>query len=292
MEFARENYIYIPTLCHNDALEPAGNCRLCTVQITQGSRTSLETACNYLVQDAMVVQTDSERVKAVRRLIMELLLARCPNPKKVRELALEVGVDAVPPQFSLENEYCILCGLCVRGCSEIVQANAIDFEGSGVDKKVSVPFDESSPDCIGCGSCAFVCPTQVIKMQDVEDAKIFYADGEEDLGQQRMMWNWKTELSLKVCKGCGNPIAPERQLDRLQDKMILPQEFFDFCQTCRVYPEIDEEKCLGCGACADNCPCGAIELKESEGEIKSYCYTVNCTGCRICRYVCPREAIS
>ena len=207
-------------------------------------------------------------------------------------MAVEVGVADAPLRFSLENEYCILCGLCVRTCSEIVQAHAIDFEGSGINKRVTAPFDETSQDCIGCGSCVFVCPTQVIKMQDVEAAKIIYPEGEEDLGPQRMIQNWKTELNLKICKGCGNPIAPEKQLTWLGEKMILPTEFFDFCQTCRTYPEIDEEKCLGCGGCSDNCPCGALELKEEAGEAKAVCYTINCTGCMICLDICPREAIS
>ena len=292
LEVAREHDIHIPTLCYNDALAPAGNCRLCTVEVTQGNRTTLETSCNYLIQDGMKVATDSQRVLAVRQLVMELLLARCPNPKKIKEVAAEVGVESAPLRFSLENEYCILCGLCVRTCSEIVQAHAIDFEGSGINKRVTVPFNETSQDCIGCGSCVFVCPTQVIKMQDIGNATIIYPDQVENLGAQRMMQNWKTELSLKMCKGCGNPMAPEKQLTRLREKMLLPPEFFDFCQTCRTYPEIDEEKCLGCGACSDNCPCGALELKEEKKEIKSVCYTVNCTGCRICVDICPREAIS
>lgn len=292
LEVARENDIYIPTLCYNEALAPGGNCRLCTVEVMQGDRTTCETSCNYLVQEGMKVDTDTQRVKAVRQMVMELLLARCPNPKKVKEMAEEVGVKAAPLRFSLENEYCILCGLCVRSCSEIVQAYAIDFEGSGIDKKVTIPFNEASQDCIGCGSCVFVCPTQVIKLQDVGNAKIIYPEGEEDLGPQRMMQNWRTELKLKMCKGCGNPIAPEKQLTWLREKMILPPEFFNFCQTCRNYPEIDEEKCLGCGGCNDNCPCGALELKEEAGEIKAICYTINCTGCRICVDICPREAIS
>ncbi len=292
LEVARENGIHIPTLCYNEALAPAGNCRLCTVEVIQGNLTTFETSCNYLIHEGMQVKTDSKRVKAVRQMVMELLLARCPNPKKVREMAAEVGVEAAPLRFSLENEYCILCGLCVRTCAEVVQAYAIDFEGSGINKKVTIPFNEASQDCIGCGSCAFVCPTQVIKVQDVEDAKIIYPEGEEDLGPQRMMQNWKTELSLKICKGCGNPIAPEKELTWLQEKLILPTEFFDFCQSCRNYPEIDEEKCLGCGGCNDNCPCGALELKEEKGEVKASCYTVNCTGCRICLDICPREAIS
>jgi len=292
LEVARAHDMHIPTLCHSDALQPAGNCRLCTVEVTQGNRTTLETSCNYLIQSNMVVETDSKRVKEARRLVMELLLARCPNPKKVREMALEVGVDSVPRQFSMENEYCILCGLCVRSCSEVVQANAIDFEGSGINKKVTVPFNQASSDCIGCGSCVFVCPTQVIKMQDLGNAQIIYADGKEDLGPQRSMQNWKTELPVKMCKGCGNPMAPEKQLTGIRDKMILPMEFFDYCQTCRAYPVIDEEKCLGCGACGDSCPCCALELKEDGKEIKANCHTTNCTGCRICLDICPNEAIS
>ena len=85
LEVARDNDIHIPTLCHSDALKPAGNCRLCTVEVTCGSRTTLETSCNYLIQEGMQVKTASERVQAVRKLVMELLLARCPNPKKLRE---------------------------------------------------------------------------------------------------------------------------------------------------------------------------------------------------------------
>jgi bidirectional [NiFe] hydrogenase diaphorase subunit len=291
LEVARENDIYIPTLCYHDALTPGGNCRLCTVEVTQGNRTTLETSCNYLIQEGMAVKTDSERVLAVRQLVMELLLARCPNPKKIKEMAAEVGVKSAPLQFSLENEYCILCGLCVRTCSEIVQVNAIDFGESGINKKVTTPFNEASQECIGCGSCVFVCPTQVIKMQEIANAKIIYPEGEDDAGPQRMLQNWRAELDLKTCKSCGNPMAPEKQLNLLREQMLLPPEFFNFCQTCRSYPVIDEEKCLGCGGCSDNCPCGALELKEEKGEIKAICYTGNCTGCKICQDICPREAI-
>ena len=74
--------------------------------------------------------------------------------------------------------------------------------------------------------------------------------------------------------------------------MIFPPEMFNLCQTCRTYPNIDEEICMGCGQCCDNCPCCALELKEEKGEIKSLCFTGNCTGCRICEDICPRAAIS
>ena len=82
LEVAQAEGIHIPTLCSNDALKPAGNCRLCSVEVTQGDRTTIETSCNYLAQDGMKVATDTERVREVRKLVMELLLARCPNPKR------------------------------------------------------------------------------------------------------------------------------------------------------------------------------------------------------------------
>ena len=78
LEVAQAEGIHI--LCSNDALKPAGNCRLC-VEVTQGDRTTIETSCNYLAQDGMKVATDTERVRRSGKLVMELLLARCPNPR-------------------------------------------------------------------------------------------------------------------------------------------------------------------------------------------------------------------
>ncbi|MDX1269706.1 MAG: 2Fe-2S iron-sulfur cluster-binding protein, partial [Oceanisphaera sp.] len=129
LEAARSAGIHIPTLCYNDAVAPYGACRLCIVEIEKNKRKTIEASCTYPVEAGLVVKTDSPRVKEGRKLVIELLLARCPNVKVVQELAAEYGVADSSPDWTKENEYCILCGLCVRACNEVVQANAIQFAG-------------------------------------------------------------------------------------------------------------------------------------------------------------------
>ena len=79
LEVARENGIAIPTLCSNEALEPSGACRMCVVEVKHGKRTRIVTSCLYPVAEGLIVDTKSERVLAARRLVLQLLLARCPD---------------------------------------------------------------------------------------------------------------------------------------------------------------------------------------------------------------------
>lgn len=155
--------IEIPTLCYHEALEPYAACRLCTVEVVEGKRSRFVTACNYPVEDGMVIYTDSEKVIKIRKLIIESLLARCPNVKKIRELADKIGVKE--PRFEKEDKDCILCGLCVRICNEVVEANAIGFANRGIELQIDTPFHIASDACIGCGACSWVCPTGAIKME-------------------------------------------------------------------------------------------------------------------------------
>ncbi len=157
---AAEHRIRIPALCHHAGLEPYGACRLCTVEMKRRGRTRFVTACNFPVEENISIETDSERVRNIRKLIVETLLARCPGVKILRDLADEMGIDK--PRFAVGDDDCILCGLCVRVCSEIVGANAIGWSGRGANRKVSRPFEIDIERCIGCGACTFICPTDAI----------------------------------------------------------------------------------------------------------------------------------
>ena len=159
LETAREKGIPIPTLCYHEAVGPSGACRLCVVEVVEGSWSKVVISCMYPVKEGITVLTDSNRVKNVRRWILEMLLAECPASKEIQALAAEYGVKA--SRFSIKNpeEQCMLCGLCVRVCREVVGVSAITTVGRGVHKVIGTPFGKPSEDCVACGSCVTVCPT-------------------------------------------------------------------------------------------------------------------------------------
>jgi NADH dehydrogenase/NADH:ubiquinone oxidoreductase subunit G len=219
LEVAEDNNIYIPTLCFNEAVKPYGACRLCLVEITRGKRERLVTSCLYEVEEGLVVKTDSERISSNRRMLMELLLARCPNNKEVQDLARKLGVEKT--SFRLEDNDCILCALCVRACDEVVGVSAISLVGRGTGREMATPFYEPSDVCIGCGSCAYVCPTAAIGFEDVGDTR-------------HVRWPKNSmEFKLKKCKSCGRYWAPEKQLDYIIKKANLAPDAFDKCPDCR-----------------------------------------------------------
>ncbi len=152
--------IDIPTLCHHKALPAYGACRLCLVEVEERGRVRIRASCIYPAREGLVVRTGAEQVVRTRRIMAELLLARCPDSEKVKEVAAELGVTE--SRFPKKNEDCILCGLCVRVCSERMKSGAVDFGGRGNRRKVGPAYDRQSPICMACGACAVVCPTGAV----------------------------------------------------------------------------------------------------------------------------------
>ena len=160
----------VPTLCHHKDLTPNGTCRLCMVEIEERGKKKLVTSCNYPVRSSISVETKSEKVVKHRKLLAEMYLGRWPNVKPVQDVARLCGVtdgSRFKSEITDENpESCILCGKCVRACSEFIQEKIIDFAGRGFKRHITMPFGQTDPHCIGCTSCAFVCPTGAIKIVD------------------------------------------------------------------------------------------------------------------------------
>jgi len=170
LEAARYMGISIPTLCHKDGLTPYGACRLCVVEIGEGQDAKLVSSCTYPVQPNLKVRTASSRVMRARKMIIELLLASCPQSKTIQDLASAYGINR--QRFKQEYEDCIQCGLCVRMCEEQMMAKAIGFRGRGENRSIGTPFDIKSDVCRLCGGCMYVCPACQLRCTFNEPEKV------------------------------------------------------------------------------------------------------------------------
>jgi predicted molibdopterin-dependent oxidoreductase YjgC len=209
----------VPTLCYNDNIPPYGVCRVCSVEIHEGRRTRIAPSCVYTVRREITVETDTDRIRRHRAMQLNLLLARCPDEACVRDLAAAYGVTEPHPRFQKKNDDCILCGLCVQTCRNIVGVSAITFESRGPDRRVVAPFDKENPVCIACGACAYICPTQCID----------FGEG----GGKRWLRKWHREVDMLVCEKCGNYWMPDAASQVFQDRMGLDPALLKVCPNCR-----------------------------------------------------------
>lgn len=195
LEAAREHGIPIPTLCYHEALEPFAACRMCVVELENRRGGQLAPACTYPCEEGLVVHTNSEKVRRSRRMTIELLMASAAHIPLIRAMAEELGVTM--PRFTMEADDCILCGLCVRACDEIVGVGAISVINRGIEKKVSPPFHIASNVCIECGTCILVCPTGAITLADIT-------------GGAQTVHPWESEFAAVHCRVCGHHyLAPK-----------------------------------------------------------------------------------
>ncbi|HAV42607.1 TPA: heterodisulfide reductase, partial [bacterium] len=227
--------IDIPTLCYHKALSPYGACRLCIVEISAGKRPWIATSCTYPAEEGLVVQTHSERVLKSRRMIVELLLARCPDSQYLKDLAKELGVAKV--RLRPRNEDCILCGLCVRMCNERMGISAVSFTNRGLKRKIIPPFDMLSDICQACGACASVCPTGKIKIEEISKNKPVSLLSEFDEGLKQR-----------------SPI------------------YIPYPQAVPNWAAIDKDYCVHmlkdkCGICEKVCEAGAINYEQKEERV-------------------------
>ena len=177
LEAAKKLGITIPTLCHNEHLHPYGGCRVCLVEVTAAGRGRLLPACATPAEDGMTVMSGSQRVAAARRFIVELLLSRAPESAELKDIARRLGVDPDGELDSVggyllqraprrEATKCILCALCVRVCAQVPERHALSLSRRGIQRKAMSPFGKVAESCIGCGSCAYVCPTKTITVEE------------------------------------------------------------------------------------------------------------------------------
>lgn len=209
LEACRKVGIDIPTLCHDERLEPSAACRLCVVEVK--GRKNLMTSCSLKVEDGMVIETHSQKVIKARTDILDLLFSNHPQDCltcdksgdcRLQDYCYEYGIekgsyvgekkdypiDDSNYFYTYDANKCILCGKCVRVCAELQGSDAIGLEDRGFITKVVTPFDKGLLDskCVSCGNCVAVCPVGALMPKQKE--KFRY---------------WETRKVRTTCSYCG-----------------------------------------------------------------------------------------
>ena len=195
LQVARRNGIEIPTLCHHDAIEGQGCCRLCIVEVVERGRGKIVVSCVYPIGGECEVYTDSEKVVRQRRMILELLRQRAPESPEIAELCEKYGAPRIDRFVQIKDSKCVLCGLCVKACTEL-SVGAISTAERGIDKEVMPPYGTPSDVCVGCGSCASVCPTNAIEITETQDTRTI----------------WGKTFDLVRCERCGAVIGTPEEI--------------------------------------------------------------------------------
>ncbi|MDR2108583.1 MAG: (2Fe-2S)-binding protein [Coriobacteriales bacterium] len=213
LEVCKRNGIFIPTLCFHQGLGGLGACRLCIVEVVQRGRSKVVVSCIYPVEGEIEVHTQSDTIKEQRGVILTLLHHLAPNAEVITQMAKFMGVALPRLADKPDGDKCVLCGRCTTAC-ELLGTGAIAKVNRGTTKEIATPYHEQTPECVGCGSCAHVCPTGAIA----------FSATEEDF----TIWNKTFELLR--CGQCGKPYITRAQFEFLRDKRGEPAE--PLCDEC------------------------------------------------------------
>jgi len=212
LEAARKVGVRIPTLCYHRSMRSHRACRVCTVEVVREGKVHYLTACTYKITGPLTVHTRSEGALARRRENVSALLTSAPGALSVADIARGAGGGAVPDS---SGNRCIRCGLCVRVCDQIIGKKALAYEKGGTD----TPYAAVTDACIGCGTCAALCPTGAIAVVDEEGVRRF-APGDK-------------EFRLVACTVCGRPITTEAHLALIRERRDLPDAAALVCPSCK-----------------------------------------------------------
>ena len=214
LQVARRNGIEIPTLCHHEAIAGQGCCRLCIVEVVERGRSRIVVSCVFPVEKECEVFTDTEKVRRERGMILRLLEKRAPDSPEIKALCEKYAAPEISRFVRADSGRCVLCGLCVKACGEL-SVGAISTVSRGVTKEVATPYHEPSSVCVGCGSCASVCPTGAIEMTETAET-----------------WTiWGKNFQLVRCTRCGQVIGTREDLAYAAKRS--GQEPDGLCSACR-----------------------------------------------------------
>ncbi len=223
LEVAREKGINIPALCYHPALKPSGSCKLCAVEVAgRSGRPITMLSCVLKIKDGLTVRTTGEMVNRARVKGFQELLQMAPQSEVIRDLAEEYGVDLGPPP-----DGCVRCRLCIRVCRDIVGPGALKME-KREGKHFVVPVEGL---CIGCGTCFNLCPTKVIKVEDVGSVRTISIRG-EIIGKHPLL----------RCDGCGAMFATPKFIESMENRMGPHPEVKVHHQYCPVCAKIFSER--------------------------------------------------
>jgi len=217
LKAARAHGIPIPYLCFHPALKPSGACGLCGVETGPVSgKKVVMLSCILKVTPGLEIRTESDLVAAHRQKAFDKLLSMAPNSVRIRELAEKFNVPVAPKPDS-----CIRCRLCIRVCKEIIGARAIAMVKTETGSHVG-PGDGT---CIGCGTCANLCPTQFIRVRDQDNVRVV------SIGD-----NVLSRLPLERCEACGGRYATTQFLAHVDDNtghhVHTAGQDHHFCPSC------------------------------------------------------------